>query len=257
MKIIRDKNKLKKLIQNENNLGFVPTMGAIHKGHISLIKKSIDQCNKTIISIFINKPQFNEKKDFQKYPRVLKKDISTLKRLRIDYLYLPKSQQIYPNGPNKNIKINSFGKKLCGKYRPGHFKAVVDVVERLVRIINPKKIYFGEKDMQQLKLIECHLQNKYKNVKVVACKTIREKKGIAISSRNLLLTKREINIASIVYKILKNLKFKIINKKINLNNIKEIIIKTGVKKIEYIEVLDINKIIKPNIKKNRYKIFIS
>jgi len=257
MKIIRDKSKLKRLIQNENNLGFVPTMGAIHKGHISLIKKSIHQCSKTIISIFVNRPQFNEKKDFQKYPRIIKKDIAILKKLKIDYLYLPTNNQIYPNGPNKNIKINSFEKKLCGKFRPGHFKAVVDVVERLIIIIKPKNIYFGEKDMQQLKLIDHHLKKKYKDVKVVACKTVREKNGVAISSRNLLLSNNETNIASKTYKILKNNKSKIINKKINLNYIRKMIIKSGVKKIEYIELLDINKLIRPHVKKNEYKIFIS
>ena len=154
MKIISDKNSLIKFAHSEKNLGFVPTMGAIHRGHTSLVKKSINECDKTIVSIFINKPQFNKKSDFQKYPRILKKDISILKKLKVDYLYLPTEKQIYPDGPNKNIKISSFGKKLCGKFRPGHFEAVVDVIERFIKIIKPKKIYFGEKDMQQLKIIE-------------------------------------------------------------------------------------------------------
>ena len=129
-------------------------MGAIHIGHISLIKKSISQCNKTIVTIFINKPQFNRKSDYKKYPRVIKKDISIIKKLKVDYLFLPKVNQIYPDGPNKNIKISALGKKLCGKFRPKHFEAVVDVIDRFIKIINPKKIYFGEKDMQQLKIIQ-------------------------------------------------------------------------------------------------------
>ena len=90
-------------------MGFVPTMGAVHPGHVSLIKKSLNQCNKTIVSIFINKQQFNRKSDFKKYPRVLKKDISILKKLKINYLYLPKGNQIYPDGPNKDIKIKKYG----------------------------------------------------------------------------------------------------------------------------------------------------
>ena len=147
MKIFISKNKLIKFIKHEKNLGFVPTMGAFHLGHIALFKRSISQCNKTVVSIFINKPQFNNKSDFQKYPKTLKKDILVLKKLKIDYLYLPPSDQIYPRGPNKKIIINSFEKKLCGKLRPGHFKAVVDVIERFIKIINPKKIYFGEKLM--------------------------------------------------------------------------------------------------------------
>ena len=154
MKTISNKNKLIKFTHHEKNLGFVPTMGAIHQGHISLIKKCVSQCEKTIVSIFINKPQFNRKSDFKKYPRLLKKDISILKKFKVDYLYLPSVNQIYPNGRNKNIKISSFGKKLCGKFRPGHFKAVADVIDRFIKIIKPKNIYFGEKDMQQLKVIE-------------------------------------------------------------------------------------------------------
>ena len=123
MKIIRSENKLKKLIHNEKNLGFIPTMGAIHIGHISLIEKSIIQCNKTIVSIFINEPQFERRDDFKKYPRILKRDIQILRKLKINYLYLPKAKQIYHHGQNKNIKISSFSKKLCGKFRPGHFKS--------------------------------------------------------------------------------------------------------------------------------------
>ena len=106
MKIISSKNKLVKIIRKERNLGFVPTMGGIHLGHVSMIKKSINQCNKTLVSIFINKPQFDRKSDFKEYPRILKKDISKLKRLKVDLLYLPKTNQIYPKGSNKNIRIN-------------------------------------------------------------------------------------------------------------------------------------------------------
>ena len=135
MKIFSTKNKLIKFIQNEKNLGFVPTMGSIHEGHISLMKKSISQCTKTIVTIFVNKPQFNRKNDYQKYPRTLKKDISILKKLNINYLYLPSNLEIYPAGINKKIKIDSFSKKLCGAYRPGHFEAVADVINRFIKII--------------------------------------------------------------------------------------------------------------------------
>ena len=160
MKIITSQNKLIKFTHYEKNLGLVPTMGAIHQGHISLIKKCISQCEKTIVSIFINKPQFNRKSDFQKYPRPLKKDIYLLKKFKVDYLYLPSVNQMYPDGRNKNIKISYFGKKLCGKFRPGHFEAVSDVIDRFIKKINPKKIYFGEKDMQQLKIIDDFVKKK-------------------------------------------------------------------------------------------------
>ena len=124
MKILSDKKELIKLINFEKDLGFIPTMGGIHKGHLSLINKSINECEKTIVSIYINKPQFNKKKDYTNYPRNIKKDLLILKKYKIDYLFIPKTKQIYPNGPNKGIKISSFGKKLCGKFRPNHFEAI-------------------------------------------------------------------------------------------------------------------------------------
>ena len=188
MKIFSNKIKLANFIHNEKNLGFVPTMGAIHQGHISLIKKSIKQCNRTIVSIFVNKPQFERKNDFLKYPRLIKSDIALLKKLKVDYVFLPTSKQIYPNGVNKKIRISSFKKKLCGKARPGHFEAIADVIDRFIKIINPIKIYLGEKDMQQLKIIEHFIKKNYINVKVIKCKTVRENSGVALSSRNVLLS---------------------------------------------------------------------
>jgi len=257
MKILLSKDKVIKFTNREKNLGFVPTMGTIHKGHISLIKKSISECKKTIVTIYVNKPQFDKSHDYVKYPRNIKRDINLLKKLKIDFLYLPKTKEIYPRGQNKKINIDPFEKKLCGKYRPGHFKAIVDVVERFIKIIKPKKIFFGEKDMQQLKIIENFVYKNYRNVKIVPCKTIREKNGIALSSRNLLLSSDEKIIASKVFKILKNNKLKLIKKIIDIKFIKKEIKKLGVKKIDYVELININKIIKPFKRKLRKKIFIA
>ena len=257
MKIFLNKNNLIKFIKNEKNLGFVPTMGSIHLGHISLFKRSISQCNRTIVSIFINKPQFNRKIDYQKYPRTLKKDISILKRLKVDYLYIPTNDQIYPTGSNKKIKISSFGKKLCGKFRPGHFEAVVDVIDRFIKIINPKRIYLGEKDMQQLKIIEHFIKKNYNKIKVIGCKTIREKNGIAYSSRNFLLSVAEKKIASKIYNFLDNKKNHLIDKKISFNDVKNKIFKLGAGKIDYIDLLDVNKLIRPYRKNIKYRIFIA
>jgi len=257
MKIFLSKNKLIKFIQNEKDLGFVPTMGAIHRGHISLFKRSISQSKKTIVSIFINKQQFNRKSDFKKYPRVLKKDISVLKKLKVDYLYIPSNDQIYPRGPNKRINVGSFGKKLCGKFRPGHFEAVVDVIERFIKIINPKKIYLGEKDMQQLKIMEHFISKNYNKIKIIGCKTIRERNGIACSSRNFLLSVYEKKIASKIYKILVNKKKHLIKKEISLDTIKNKILKLGVRKIDYIKLLDVNNLIRPYKKNIKYRIFVA
>ena len=257
MKIIFNKKKLLKFIHKEKNLGFVPTMGAIHIGHISLIKKSILQCDKTIVSIFINKAQFNIKSDYQKYPRLLKNDISILKKLKVNYLYLPSAKQIYPRGRNMKIKISPFSKKLCGRFRSGHFEAIVDVIDRFIKIIKPKNIYFGEKDMQQLKIIDNFIKKNHPGTKVVGCKTIREKNGIACSSRNFLLSFDEKVAASKIYKLIKKKKHNLIKKNIYLRNFKKKIFEAGATKIDYIKILDINKIIKPYKDKKVYKIFIA
>ena len=257
MKIILIKKKLIEVLNEEENIGFVPTMGAIHKGHASLIKKSIRENNKTVVSIFINRPQFNKKYDFKKYPRVLYKDKRMLKKLNVDYVFIPSEKEIYPKGVNKNIRINKFKKKLCGEFRPNHFEAIVDVIQRFINIINPKKIYLGQKDMQQLILIKDYFNKNKIKTKVIGCKTIRQKNGVALSSRNLLLNKNDQKIASKIYKIIKISKKKIMQKKYSITFIKRKIFALGIKKIEYFKILDINKIIKPYEKKNNKKIFIA
>ena len=257
MKIILNKNKLTKILEKEKNIGFVPTMGAIHAGHLSLIRKSNSQCDKTIVSIFVNKSQFNKRKDYEKYPRPISKDISILRSHDVDFLYLPRANQIYPHGHNKKIEINSFEKKLCGRFRPGHFRAVTDVIDRFNNIIRPKRIYFGEKDMQQLKIIEDYFKKKKLKRKIIGCKTIREKNGVALSSRNLLLKINEKKLASKIYKLIIKNKQKIIKNKKILIDLKKQILSLGVKKIDYLEICDINKLIKtPKIKK-KHKIFIA
>ena len=257
MKIIKNKNKLIKLVDKEKRLGFIPTMGAIHMGHLSLIKRAKKECKKTIVSIFVNKPQFDKKSDFINYPRSLKRDISTLRKNRVNYLYLPKFNEIYPKGYNKNIKISPFKRKLCGKFRPGHFESVVDVIERFIKIIKPKRIYFGNKDMQQLKIVEEFIKRKRIKVKVIGCKTVREKNGIALSSRNFFLTKEEKIIASKIYKLIIRNKRKLINNINYLIHVKKIILKFGVKKIDYIEIININKTVKPPREKKKFRIFIA
>ena len=257
MKIFLNKSEVINIMSGKKSLGFVPTMGALHKGHVSLIKRSIKECSKTLVTIFINEPQFNKKNDYNSYPRVLKKDILLLKRLKVQYLYLPKNFEIYPNGSNKNIKINNFSKKLCGINRKGHFEAVVDVIERFIHIIKPTKIFLGEKDMQQLKIIQDYLKKINSDVKVIGCRTIREKNGLALSSRNYLLSKNEKLIGSKVFKILKDSKKKLIKNKKYIIIVKKNIYKIGVNKIEYINLIDVNKIIKPYVKTKKIHVFIS
>ena len=142
-----------------------------------------------MVSIFINPSQFNDKKDFTKYPRKINKDISILKRLNVDYLFLPKKDEIYKKGISKKIKIANRDKVLCAKFRKGHFEGVLAVVDRFMQNINAKYIFFGQKDFQQLYLIKKYLQNKY-STKIISCKTIRNKNKLPLSSRNNLLSKK-------------------------------------------------------------------
>jgi len=191
MKILVSKNDLNEALYDVSNLGFVPTMGSLHKGHISLIKKSQKECHKTIVSIFINPTQFNNKNDFKNYPRNNKKDLLILKKLKVDFIFMPTVNDIYFFKRKSPIKLKKKDKIMCAKYRNGHFEGVIDVMERLTKIIKPHKIYMGEKDFQQLYLVKKYIQKKHK-VKIISCKTIRDNNKLAFSSRNILLNKNEL-----------------------------------------------------------------
>ena len=217
MKILLNNSSLFETLRPFNDLGFVPTMGAIHRGHLSLINKSKRTCKKTIVSIFINPKQFNNQKDLKSYPRNIKKDLQILKKSKkVDFVYLPKYEDIYKDDKKSKITLNKKDKILCAKFRNGHFEGVIDVMNRLTKIINPTKIFMGEKDFQQLYLVKKFLKKKYKT-KVVSCKTIRDKNKIALSSRNLLLNSSNLVTAGKIYKNLKNIKKSINNKK-NIND---------------------------------------
>ena len=176
---------------NKGSLGFIPTMGALHKGHASLIKKSLSQNSLSICSIFVNPTQFNNKKDFNNYPNRLDKDLKLLKKIGCDVVFTPSKEAIYPNGvPSKEFDFGLLDKVMEGARRPGHFNGVAMVVSRLFEIIRPQRAYFGEKDFQQLAIIKSLTAQKFKSIEIIPCITLREKDGLAMSSRNLLLDKR-------------------------------------------------------------------
>ena len=238
MKILNNNNDLNEALKNESNLGFVPTMGSLHEGHISLIKSSKMNCSKTIVSIFINPTQFNKRNDYKSYPRNHKKDLSILKKLKVNFVYLPKKEHVYNFKRKKKIKLLNKDKILCAKFRKNHFEGVLDVMDRLTYQIKPKKIFMGQKDFQQLYLVKNFIEKKY-HTKIISCKTIRSKNNIALSSRNLLLKKKEIDIAS---SVINNLFFikKILNKqkklKLYLENKKKLLEKQHKIKVEYLEL---------------------
>lgn len=216
------------LLKNKS-VGLVPTMGALHAGHISLIKKSLKQNEITIVTIFVNPTQFNNKDDLRKYPSTLKQDLQILNDLKVDLLFLPSYNEIYPDNYSYRIVESNLSKLLCGKYRPGHFDGVLTVVMKLFNIIQPDRAYFGEKDYQQLKLIEEMTRAFFMNIKIVACPIIRTKEGLALSSRNFRLNKIEMKQA---------VKFpQILSSSLPNNLIKSRLEKEGFK-VEYIETIN-------------------
>ena len=255
MKIFKDKHSLKKEILKAKGISFVPTMGGLHKGHISLIKKSKKTKLKTLVSIFVNPKQFNQKKDFKSYPRNQKKDLKILRILKVDYLYLPSIKDIYSFKPNNKVFLDKFSKQLCGKYRKGHFRGVLNVVNRFLDIIKPKKLLMGRKDFQQLYLIKKHTIKRKMKTKIVECETIREKNGVACSSRNFKLNLRQKKVASKIYFYLKKIKNKF--NYINPSILKKEIKKLGANKIDYIEFYNIKNFKKSKKIDKNNRIFIA
>src|SRR6056300_304587 len=216
MKIILNNHDLSKILGPLNDIGFVPTMGGVHKGHISLIKRSIKSNKKTIVSIFVNQKKFNNLKDFKTYPANIKKDLAILKKIKkLDFVYIPKFKDIYENKKKSEIKIKKRFKILCARFRKGHFEGVLDVMNRLTILIKPKQIFMGKKDFQQLFLVKNFIENKF-NTKVIGCKTIRNRNKLALSSRNFLLKQNELNEVEKISKNFLNLKNKIKHTK-NIN----------------------------------------
>ena len=259
MKLIRKISDLNKAIENNFGLGFVPTMGGLHNGHKSLIKLSKKKCKKTLVSIFVNPKQFNNILDYKNYPNNLSNDIKLLKRLNVDFVYLPIAKEIFKDKKISKIKLLKSQKILCAKYRRGHFEGVLDVMSRFIKVIQPKYVFMGEKDYQQFYLVKKFLEHKY-NTTIILCKTIRNKKGTALSTRNFHLNQSNMKNAAFITNKLKNLKNEISNNKVNANklvkNLKIKLIQKFKIKIDYLEVRNtIN--LSSNIKNNDFKIFIA
>ena len=201
-------NKIDKKIFHEEKC-FIPTMGALHEGHLSLVKLGKKSTNgKTIVSIFVNKRQFNDESDYDNYPIDLDKDIELLRKEEVDYIFIPQENYIYPKdfAGLDEIKSGEKGSLFEGAHRPGHFDGVLTVVNRLFDLVNPTSVVFGKKDAQQLYLVKEFLANKSNNLKIIEAEIIRDEYGLAMSSRNRLLSKSGINIARNIFQILENTK---------------------------------------------------
>lgn len=224
-----------------NKIAFVPTMGGLHAGHLALVELAKQKADKVVVSVFVNPTQFGENEDFDQYPNTLEQDTTLLEQHQVDGLFTPSVEQIYPQGLDSDIKVAELGDILCGDSRPGHFDGVVQVVHRLFDIVEPDVAIFGQKDYQQLLIVTQMTRQYFPAIKVLSQATVREKDGLAMSTRNQYLSTSERKVAPNLYKNLLDIKEKIQEKQ-------EIdaIIKTVKKqiqqdfKVDYLEALDAN-----------------
>ena len=240
--------KLKKDIEHKINalrnqgksVGFVPTMGALHEGHISLIKASKKENAITVCSVFVNPTQFNDSNDFSKYPVTTESDIQQLTEAGADILFLPLVNEMYPEGTaiNEHYELGELETILEGKYRPGHFQGVCAVVYRLFNIVKPHKAYFGQKDYQQCMVIKKLVALKNLPVQIVVHPTVRESNGLALSSRNLRLSERDKERATILYKILSYIKQNKNQAPVEAltTEAEQMILNSGFEKIDYVAI---------------------
>lgn len=222
-------------------IGFVPTMGFLHDGHLSLIKRAKKENNVCIVSMYVNPTQFNSKEDLKTYPRNFERDEKLLRQANIDYLFYPKDKEIYPEGYQTVVQVEKLGNVLEGVSRPDHFKGVATVVTKLFNIIKPNKAYFGQKDYQQCLVIKQLVRDLTMDVQVVVCPTIREKDGLAMSSRNVRLTLEERQQAVCLYQALRHTEQRVKqgekNTAVLKREMEELILKNTIAKIDYVEIV--------------------
>ena len=236
-------NWIAKQKQKGGKIGFVPTMGALHNGHISLITNSKRENLLTVSSIFVNPTQFNDSSDFEKYPQTIESDILALEKVGTDLLFLPNQAQIYPTGTDHRpiYDLGNLENLLEGKYRPGHFQGVCQVVDRLLDMVQPDKLFLGQKDYQQCMVISKLLILKQSQTELVICPTLRETSGLAMSSRNMRLSEDGRQKAALIFQVLSKIQTQLNTDSSIiqvLNDGKKILLEAGFEKIDYLELAD-------------------
>ena len=256
MKIIEKKRDLQailaKIRDQHQKIGLIPTMGSIHEGHLSLVKKSNNLNFYSLVTIFINPTQFNDKSDFIKYPKNRKVDIQKLKKIECDAIYFPKTEHIYPDELKSIKKVYEYRNIMCDKFRPGHFDGVTTVVDILFNIIKPDHAFFGEKDFQQLKIIEKLNEISKHQIIIEPCSSVRAANGMSFSSRYTNFTLVQKNIFDKIANEIMNC-VNILKKKIDYSVIKKLkkdLLDLTIVKIDYIEIRDEKSLELTNIKNN-------
>ncbi len=198
------KEKAREARQEQKIIGLVPTMGALHAGHMALVQRAKKECSPVYASIFLNPAQFGPNEDLSKYPRPLEADLEKLTNAKVDGLFLPSAEEIYPRGFSTYVHVEGISERLEGKSRPGHFRGVATVVLKLFEIVQPNYAYFGRKDAQQVRIIEKMVRDLNLDVELVICPTVREADGLAMSSRNAYLDAEERQVATLLYRALQS-----------------------------------------------------
>jgi len=206
MKLIRSIRKIQETLNREKkkskSIGFIPTMGYLHEGHLSLIRRGRKETDIVVVSIFVNPTQFGPREDYKRYPRNLRKDLKLCEEEGVDYVFSPSVKSIYPKGYSTYVSVEGLTENLCGKFRPGHFRGVTTVVTKLFNIVKPDAAYFGQKDAQQAIVIRRMADDLNMNINIKILPTVRESDGLAISSRNNYLSYDERQAASTLYRSL-------------------------------------------------------
>jgi pantoate--beta-alanine ligase len=238
IKEIKENLSLQKV--SGKTIGFVPTMGALHKGHLSLIEYARKENDTTVCSIFINPIQFNNKEDYIKYPKSTESDILMLEKAGCDFLFMPEESEMYPDDKIITYELGSLDKNMEGAFRPGHFNGVAVIVKKLFDIIEPDRAYFGQKDFQQLAIIKYFVKQFKIPVQIIGCQTVRENDGLAMSSRNQRLTTEERVVAPLIYKTLIKVRSEAGSKDISTlkKMVEEEISKCSLMKLEYFDIVD-------------------
>ncbi len=207
MRVEKNPKNLQQLlaeIRKTKSIGFVPTMGALHQGHLSLIKRAKTENPFVVVSLFVNPTQFDNPEDLKTYPTQKKQDLIFLKKQKVDLVFCPDKNSLYPDNYAYRVMEQIFSEKLCGQKRPGHFTGVLTIVLKLLNLVRPEKVYFGEKDYQQLHLIQKMVEAFFIPTEVISCPTVRDQQGLALSSRNQKLSGAGLKKARAFSKILKN-----------------------------------------------------
>ncbi len=206
MEIIRIPGEMQamagKILHQGKSIGFVPTMGALHEGHLSLVRRARRENHVTAVSIFVNPMQFGPSEDFYNYPRDIDGDAEKLRREEVGILFMPDSSLMYPEGFSTCVDVEGISGRLCGAFRPGHFRGVATVVAKLLNIVKPARAYFGQKDFQQTVVIRQMARDLDMDTAIVVCPTVRESDGLAMSSRNAYLSEREREAAAVIFRSL-------------------------------------------------------